>query len=72
MASYKEGMIKGGALDGTVIIITGVGTGLGKSVGTYFSKLGANLVITSRKQEVLDKTAQEIEALTGNKVLGVN
>ena len=65
-------MIKGGALDGTVIIITGVGTGLGKSVGTYFSKLGANLVITSRKQEVLDKTAQEIEALTGNKVLGVN
>jgi NAD(P)-dependent dehydrogenase (short-subunit alcohol dehydrogenase family) len=71
MASYKEGMLKDGALDGKVIIITGGGTGLGKSMGTYFSKLGASLVITSRKQEVLDKTAQEIEALTGNKVLGV-
>ena len=65
MASYKEGMLKDGALDGKVIIITGGGTGLGKSMGTYFSKLGASLVITSRKQEVLDKTAQEIEALTG-------
>jgi len=71
MTPYKEEMLKEGALDGKVIVITGGGTGLGKSMGTYFSKLGANLVITSRKQEVLDATAKEITAITGNKVLGI-
>ena len=71
MSAYKEEMLKEGALNGKVIIITGGGTGLGKSMGTYFSKLGANLVITSRKQEVLDATAKEITDLTGNKVLGI-
>lgn len=71
MSAYKEEMLRDGALDGKVIVITGGGTGLGKSMGTYFSKLGANLVITSRKQEVLDATAKEIFDLTGNKVLGI-
>ena len=71
MSLYKEGMLKEGALDGKVIVITGGGTGLGKSMGTYFSRLGASLVITSRRQEVLDRTAEEISNLTGNKVLGV-
>lgn len=71
MTAYKEEMLKDGALEGKVIVITGGGTGLGKSMGTYFSKLGANLVITSRKQEVLDATAKEITDLTGNKVLGI-
>ncbi len=44
------------------IIITGGGTGLGKSMGMRFGELGAKIVITSRKQEVLDKTAKEMES----------
>jgi len=64
-----EGMLKENALKGMTIIITGGGTGLGKSMGTYLSELGANLVITSRKMEVLEKTAEEINAQTGNPVL---
>ena len=40
-------------------------------MGVYFLKLGANLVITSRKQEVLQKTADEMEEKTGGKVLAV-
>jgi NAD(P)-dependent dehydrogenase (short-subunit alcohol dehydrogenase family) len=40
-------------------------------MGTYFSELGANLVIASRKLAVLEQTAQEIIAKTGNKVLPV-
>ena len=44
------------------IIITGGGTGLGKSMGMRFGELGAKIVITSRKQEVLDKTAKELES----------
>ncbi len=69
--SYLDGMLKEGALKGKTIIITGGGTGLGKAMTKYFLQLGANLVITSRKLEVLQKTAQELEAETGGKVLAV-
>jgi len=64
-----EGMLKENALKDKTIIVTGGGTGLGKSMGTYLSQLGANLVIISRKMEVLEKTAEEINAKTGNPVL---
>ncbi len=67
--NYAQGMLKEGALKGKTILITGGGTGLGKSMGTYFSELGTNLIITSRKLEVLQKTAEEIHTKTGNQVL---
>ena len=63
------GMLRDDALKGKTIIITGGGTGLGRAMGTYFLKLGANLVITSRKLDVLEKTAAEMETETGGKVL---
>jgi len=66
-----EGMLKSGSLKGKTIIITGGGTGLGKSMGKYMLELGANLVITSRKKEVLEKTASELEHVTGGKVLPI-
>ncbi|MBL0745921.1 SDR family oxidoreductase [Chryseolinea lacunae] len=66
-----EGMLKPDTLKGKTIIITGGGTGLGKSMGKYFLELGANLVITSRKLEVLQKTADELMTATGGKVLAV-
>lgn len=66
-----EGMLKPGSLKDKTIIITGGGTGLGRSMGKYFLELGANLVITSRKKEVLDKTAAELSSETGGKVLAV-
>ena len=47
---YTQSMLKENSLKDKVIVITGGGTGLGKSMGTYFSQLGANLIITSRKQ----------------------
>jgi len=52
------------------IIVTGGGTGLGKSMATRFAELGANLVITSRRQAVIDKTAEELREL-GGKVLAI-
>ena len=58
--SYTDGMLKEGALKGKTILITGGGTGLGKSMSKYFLQLGANVVITSRKMEVLQKTADEL------------
>jgi len=66
-----EGMLKQDALKGKTYIVTGGGTGLGRSMGKYFLELGANLVITSRKIEVLTKTAKELEKETGGKVLAV-
>ncbi|SJN21091.1 SDR family oxidoreductase [Sphingobacterium sp. JB170] len=67
-----EGALKENALLGKTIVVTGGGTGLGKAMATYFSQLGANLVLTSRKLDVLEKTAQEITANTGNAVLAVS
>ncbi len=67
--NYTQGMLKDGALSGKTILVTGGGTGLGKSMGTYFSELGANLIITSRKMEVLEEAAKEITEKTGNPVL---
>jgi NAD(P)-dependent dehydrogenase (short-subunit alcohol dehydrogenase family) len=64
-----EGMLKPDSFKGKTIIITGGGTGLGKSMGKYLLELGANLVITCRKLDVLAKTAAELEQQTGSKVL---
>ncbi len=66
-----EGMLKADTLKGKTIIITGGGTGLGKSMGKYMLELGANLVITSRKQDVLDISAKELAEQTGGKVLAL-
>ncbi|MFC1527770.1 SDR family oxidoreductase [Candidatus Neomarinimicrobiota bacterium] len=57
-------------LENKTIIITGGGTGLGKSMSMRFGELGANLVITSRKQDVLDSTAIELRE-TGVQVLPI-
>jgi len=64
-------MFKDDVLEGKTILVTGGGTGLGKSMATHFSALGANVVIASRKLEVIQKTAAEIEKQTGNSVLGL-
>jgi NAD(P)-dependent dehydrogenase (short-subunit alcohol dehydrogenase family) len=66
-----EGMLRPGSLKDKTIIITGGGTGLGRSMGKYFLELGANLVITSRKHDVLEKTAKEMMDETGGQVLAV-
>lgn len=58
---YNEPMLKDNALKGKTIMVTGGGTGLGRAMSSYFLKLGANVVITSRKIDVLQKTASEME-----------
>jgi NAD(P)-dependent dehydrogenase (short-subunit alcohol dehydrogenase family) len=66
--NYNDSMLKENALKDKVILITGGGTGLGKAMGRYFSELGAKLIITSRKMDVLNKTAEEISSQTKNEV----
>jgi NAD(P)-dependent dehydrogenase (short-subunit alcohol dehydrogenase family) len=67
----KAKMLRDDALKGKTIVVTGGGSGLGKAMTTYFLELGANVVITSRNIEKLEKVKIELEAATGGKVLPV-
>jgi len=66
--NFNTPMLKEDSLKDKVILITGGGTGLGKAMGKYFSELGAKLIITSRKIDVLKKTADEISTVTNNEL----
>ena len=59
-----------GTFDGRAVFITGAGTGLGKAIAGEFARLGADIVIASRKPEHLDAGREAIEAI-GGKVLTV-
>mgnify|MGYP005855214103 CR=1 FL=1 len=61
-----QGMLKENALAGRTIVVTGGGTGLGYSMSKYFLELGANVVITSRKMEVLTESAEKLRQETKN------
>ncbi|MDB5239529.1 MAG: short-chain dehydrogenase [Spirosoma sp.] len=65
------GMLREDALKDKTIIVTGGGTGLGKSISHYLLELGANVTICSRRQAVIDQTAKELMDQTGGRVLAV-
>lgn len=69
--NYSAKMLRDGALQDKVIVVTGGGSGLGKSMTRYFLELGAKVAITSRDLEKLTTTAAELEAETGGKCLPV-
>lgn len=71
MSTYNKSMLPEGTFSGKTVIVTGGGTGLGKSMSKYLLELGANVVISSRKLDVLQETAKELESETGGKVLAV-
>ncbi|MEU5895046.1 SDR family oxidoreductase [Streptomyces venezuelae] len=54
-----------GTYDGTVVLVTGGGTGLGKAVAAEFARLGADLVIASRNEDRLRAARDELAALGG-------
>ena len=49
-----------GTFDGEAVFITGAGTGLGKAIAVEFARLGASIVVASRKPEHLDAGAAAI------------
>ena len=57
-------------LEGQVALITGASRGIGRSAALAFARAGAFVALASRKQEDLDKVAEEIRA-EGGKALPV-
>ena len=43
------------------VLITGGGTGLGKSMGRRMMELGAELMICGRRAQILEATAKEFD-----------
>src|SRR6185437_521847 len=52
-------------------VVTGGGSGICRGIARAFALLGANVCITSRKQDVLDAAAASIGAETGGEVLAI-
>ncbi|PHQ28086.1 SDR family oxidoreductase [Leeuwenhoekiella nanhaiensis] len=69
--NYTDKMLRDDALKRKTIVVTGGGSGLGKSMTKYFLELGANVAITSRDLDKLKNTAQELEDETGGTCFAV-
>lgn len=72
MNTYAQPMLREGSLADRVIVVTGGGTGLGRSMARYFLQLGAKVVIGSRKKEVIETAATELSQETGGECLGIS
>lgn len=55
-------------LSGRVALVTGVGQGMGKASALALARAGADLLISDRNRETLERTAAEVETL-GRRVL---
>jgi len=53
-------------LKGRTIMITGGGTGLGRSMAIRFAELGANIFLTGRREEPLKETTERIRSKGGH------
>jgi NAD(P)-dependent dehydrogenase (short-subunit alcohol dehydrogenase family) len=60
-----------GTYEGTCVFVTGGGTGLGQAIATEFARLGAEVVIASRKAEHLEHGVANIAA-TGGRVIAAS
>ncbi|MGI9417483.1 MAG: SDR family oxidoreductase [Geminicoccaceae bacterium] len=63
-------MFRADLLAGKRILITGGGTGLGKSMATHLLELGAEIAICGRREDVLAATVEELGKATGGTITG--
>ena len=59
-----------GLLDGTVVVVSGIGPGLGRSIALESARAGADVVLAARTASRLDEVAKEVGAL-GRQALAV-
>ncbi len=65
-----ETALRPGTFDGVAVFVTGGGTGLGKAIASEFVRLGAAVVVASRKDEHLAAAREGLSGL-GGEVLAV-
>ncbi len=68
--SIEERYVPAPVLAGKVIVISGIGPGLGRSLAEEAAKMGADLVLASRTASRLDEVAAVVESY-GRKVISV-
>src|SRR5258707_12405733 len=68
MPAEETAMFKENLLAGRNILVTGGGTGLGKSMAARFLQLGAEVHICGRRKIVCDETATELMDQNGGRV----
>jgi hypothetical protein len=62
-ADAAPSIFRPGLLDGQVALVTGGGTGIGLGVAEELGRLGAHVVLASRKPENLEAGVRRLEAL---------
>lgn len=60
--SQYESVLRPGVFEGRTVLVTGGGTGIGRCTAHELASLGASVVISGRREEVLAATAEEIVA----------
>ncbi len=63
---YLQPMLREGSLRDKTVVVTGGGSGLGKSMAEMLLRLGARVAICSRNEEKLKKAVADLHELTGN------
>src|SRR5947209_8073179 len=56
-------------LTGKVAIVTGSTKGIGRAIVEGLAGAGASVVVSSRKQDLCDQVARDVEAATGSRAL---
>ena len=64
-------MTSAGAKSGSVALVTGGGTGVGRAIAKALAAEGYSVVISGRRAEVLETAAKEIAGETGGTVKGI-
>lgn len=55
-------------LDGKVALVTGASRGIGKAIAAAYCAAGADVMLSSRKQDALDATVEEIRVAGGGQL----
>lgn len=56
-------------LNGKIVFITGASSGIGAACARVFAEEGARLILTARRMEKLEETAEKIKAEFGSEIL---
>jgi NADP-dependent 3-hydroxy acid dehydrogenase YdfG len=60
--------VKTRTLHSSTVVITGASSGIGKATALQFAKEGANVVLASRSETLLQELATQCESLGGNAI----